>query len=106
MFFRLLGLTLLEIKSALNDTKNALSNWQEFDETPCRWTGISCHPGDDQRVSFMYANNTCTSFCFLFLPLSQLSITLCDLFFRNLPYMQLEGILSPSIGKLSGLQRL
>ncbi|XP_014507434.1 LRR receptor-like serine/threonine-protein kinase FEI 1 [Vigna radiata var. radiata] len=71
------GLTLLEIKSALNDTKNALSNWQEFDETPCRWTGISCHPGDDQRVSFI-----------------------------NLPYMQLEGILSPSIGKLSGLQRL
>ncbi|XP_047147362.1 LRR receptor-like serine/threonine-protein kinase FEI 1 [Vigna umbellata] len=71
------GLTLLEIKSALNDTKNVLSNWQEFDETHCRWTGISCHPGDDQRVRII-----------------------------NLPYMQLGGILSPSIGKLSGLQRL
>ncbi|WVZ11968.1 hypothetical protein V8G54_016498 [Vigna mungo] len=77
MFFHLLGLTLLEIKSALDDPKNALSSWQEFDETPCRWTGIACHPGDDQRVRLI-----------------------------NLPYMQLEGILSPSIGKLSGLQRL
>ncbi|TKY55126.1 LRR receptor serine/threonine-protein kinase FEI 1 [Spatholobus suberectus] len=71
------GLTLLEIKSTLNDTKNVLSNWQEFDESPCAWTGISCHPGDEQRVRSI-----------------------------NLPYMQLGGIISPSIGKLSRLQRL
>jgi len=105
-FFHLLGLTLLEIKSALKDTTNALSNWQESDETHCNWTGIYCHPGDEQRVRIMYANNTCTSFCLVFSPLSQLSMTLCVLFFRNLPYLQLGGILSPSIGKLSGLQRL
>ncbi|KAJ1438972.1 Protein kinase domain [Sesbania bispinosa] len=66
------GLTLLEIKSALNDTKNVLSNWQEFDESPCAWTGITCHPEEQ----------------------------------KNLPYMQLGGIISPSIGKLSRLQRL
>ncbi|QCD80898.1 somatic embryogenesis receptor kinase 4 [Vigna unguiculata] len=71
------GLTLLEIKSALKDTTNALSNWQESDETHCNWTGIYCHPGDEQRVRII-----------------------------NLPYLQLGGILSPSIGKLSGLQRL
>ncbi|KAK2418029.1 Leucine-rich repeat protein kinase family protein [Trifolium repens] len=71
------GQTLLGIKNTLNDTKNVLSNWQEFDESHCAWTGISCHPGDEQRV---------------------LSI--------NLPYMQLGGIISPSIGKLNRLQRL
>ncbi|KAH1248692.1 LRR receptor-like serine/threonine-protein kinase FEI 1 [Glycine max] len=71
------GMALLEIKSTLNDTKNVLSNWQEFDESPCAWTGISCHPGDEQRVRSI-----------------------------NLPYMQLGGIISPSIGKLSRLQRL
>ncbi|KAJ7956331.1 Receptor-like protein kinase [Quillaja saponaria] len=70
------GLTLLEIKSTLNDTRNYLSNWQASDESPCKWTGITCHPVD-QRVSSI-----------------------------NLPYMQLGGIISPSIGKLSRLQRL
>ncbi|XP_027332680.1 LRR receptor-like serine/threonine-protein kinase FEI 2 [Abrus precatorius] len=70
------GLTLLEMRSTLNDTKNVLSNWQEFDESPCAWTGITCHPGE-QRVRTI-----------------------------NLPYMQLGGIISPSIGKLSRLQRL
>ncbi|KAK4744474.1 hypothetical protein SAY87_010786 [Trapa incisa] len=70
------AVALLEFKSTLNDTKNALSNWQALDVSPCKWTGISCHP-DDQRVQSI-----------------------------NLPYMQLGGILSPSIGKLSRLQRL
>ncbi|RYR32021.1 hypothetical protein Ahy_B01g057000 isoform B [Arachis hypogaea] len=71
------GLALLEMKSTLNDTKNVLSNWQEFDESPCSWTGISCYPDAEQRVRFI-----------------------------NLPYMQLGGIISPSIGKLTRLQRL
>ncbi|KAK7265765.1 hypothetical protein RJT34_33388 [Clitoria ternatea] len=70
------GLALLEIKTTLNDTKNVLSNWQELDESHCAWTGITCHPGE-QRVRSI-----------------------------NLPYMQLGGIISPSIGKLSRLQRL
>ncbi|KAF7806162.1 LRR receptor-like serine/threonine-protein kinase FEI 1 [Senna tora] len=70
------GLALLEIKSVLNDTRNVLSNWQESDASPCTWTGITCHAGE-QRVSSI-----------------------------NLPYMQLGGIISPSIGKLSRLQRL
>lgn len=46
------GLTLLEIKSTLNDTKNLLSNWVASDESHCAWTGISCHP-QDQRVRSM-----------------------------------------------------
>ncbi|KAJ9140409.1 hypothetical protein P3X46_031062 [Hevea brasiliensis] len=70
------GLALLEIKSTLNDSRNILGNWQSTDESPCKWTGISCHP-HDQRVSSI-----------------------------NLPYMQLGGIISPSIGKLGRLQRL
>ncbi|KAA8542382.1 hypothetical protein F0562_023482 [Nyssa sinensis] len=70
------GITLLEIKITLNDSKNFLSNWKDSDESPCKWTGISCHP-HDQRVRSI-----------------------------NLPYMQLGGYISPSIGQLSRLQRL
>ncbi|GAB2269929.1 hypothetical protein Dimus_004847 [Dionaea muscipula] len=70
------GVTLLEIMSTLNDTRNFLSDWKDTDANPCRWTGISCHP-KDQRVTSI-----------------------------NLPYMQLGGIISPSIGKLNRLQRL
>ncbi|KAK1422319.1 hypothetical protein QVD17_25352 [Tagetes erecta] len=70
------GLTLLEIKQSLNDSNNVLSNWVNNDETPCQWTGITCYQSD-QRV---------------------LAI--------NLPYMELGGVISSSIGKLSRLQRL
>ncbi|KAL9681229.1 hypothetical protein QQ045_013010 [Rhodiola kirilowii] len=71
------GLALLEIKSSFNDTKNVLSNWVSTDETPCYWTGITCYNDADRRVRSI-----------------------------NLPYMQIGGTLSPSIGKLSRLQRL
>ncbi|KAI7737576.1 hypothetical protein M8C21_019537 [Ambrosia artemisiifolia] len=70
------GLTLLELKQSLNDSKNVLNNWVNNDETPCQWTGITCYPSD-QRVAAI-----------------------------NLPYMELEGVISPSIGKLTRLQRL
>ncbi|KAF6159926.1 hypothetical protein GIB67_033010 [Kingdonia uniflora] len=70
------GQTLLEIKGSFNDTRGSLSNWSETDDFPCSWTGISCDPHDHQVISI------------------------------NLPYMQLGGIISPSIGKLSRLQRL
>ncbi|KAI8018354.1 LRR receptor-like serine/threonine-protein kinase FEI 1 [Camellia lanceoleosa] len=70
------GIALLEIKSTLNDTNNSLSNWNDSDESPCKWTGVSCNPHDETVLSI------------------------------NLPYMQLGGIISPSIGKLSRLQRL
>ncbi|KAL6559461.1 hypothetical protein OROGR_004578 [Orobanche gracilis] len=68
--------TLLEVKTSLNDTRNFLSDWKEADETPCQWTGVACSP-QDQRVIKI-----------------------------NLPYMQFEGIISPSISKLNRLQRL
>ncbi|KAL6559463.1 hypothetical protein OROGR_004580 [Orobanche gracilis] len=70
------GVTLLEVKTSLNDTRNFLSDWNDADETPCQWTGIACSP-QDQRVTKI-----------------------------NLPYMQFEGIISPSISKLNRLQRL
>ncbi|XP_044476535.1 LRR receptor-like serine/threonine-protein kinase FEI 2 isoform X2 [Mangifera indica] len=70
------GMTLLEIKNTLNDSRNFLGNWQATDKTPCKWTGISCHT-HDQRVRSI-----------------------------NLPNMQLGGTISPSIGKLSRLRRL
>ncbi|KAG5536712.1 hypothetical protein RHGRI_024217 [Rhododendron griersonianum] len=70
------GITLLELKTTLNDTKNFLSNWDDSDDIPCNWTGITCNPADSTVFSI------------------------------NLPYMQLSGIISPSVGKLSSLQRL
>ncbi|XP_057806379.1 LRR receptor-like serine/threonine-protein kinase FEI 1 [Salvia miltiorrhiza] len=70
------GLTLLEVKTSLNDSKNFLSNWKDIDESPCYWTGITCSPQDQRVISI------------------------------NLPYMQLGGIIPPSICKLNKLQRL
>ncbi|KAB2633470.1 LRR receptor-like serine/threonine-protein kinase FEI 2 [Pyrus ussuriensis x Pyrus communis] len=56
--------------------QKCFSDWQDSDESPCKWTGITCHPQDLRVISI------------------------------NLPYMQLGGTISPSIGKLSRLQRL
>lgn len=54
IFLFLLGVTLLEFKRVLNDSKNSLRNWVDSDESPCKWTGISCYP-QDQKVQSMYA---------------------------------------------------
>ncbi|CAN8251857.1 unnamed protein product [Cochlearia groenlandica] len=70
------GFALLELKSGFNDTRNSLQNWNDSDESPCSWNGVSCNTQDQRVVSI------------------------------NLPYMQLGGIISPSIGKLTRLQRL
>ncbi|XP_021761680.1 LRR receptor-like serine/threonine-protein kinase FEI 2 [Chenopodium quinoa] len=70
------GMVLLELKNVFNDTNNALGNWRDTDDTPCQWIGISCNSEDQTVISI------------------------------NLPYMQLGGIISPSIGKLTKLQRL
>lgn len=104
------GLTLLEIKSTLNDTRNMLIDWQPSDESPCTWAGISCHP-QDQRVISMYATPI-FHFHFphwvfdLICLYSKCFCMFCIGFCSNLPYMQLGGTISPSIGKLSRLQRL
>lgn len=50
------GETLLEMKEALNDTRNVLRSWNGSDATPCNWTGITCHL-HDHRVRSMYATN-------------------------------------------------
>ncbi|KAL3640620.1 hypothetical protein CASFOL_015588 [Castilleja foliolosa] len=70
------GDALLEVKTSLNDTNNLLSNWNDSDESPCKWTGITCSPQDQRVVSI------------------------------DLPHKQLEGTLSPNISKLDRLQRL
>ncbi|XP_058109274.1 LRR receptor-like serine/threonine-protein kinase FEI 2 [Magnolia sinica] len=70
------GKTLLIIKGGWNDTRHVLKNWKASDPNPCNWTGITCHLNDQTVRSI------------------------------NLPYMQLGGIISPEIGKLSRLHRL
>ncbi|KAK3040830.1 hypothetical protein RJ639_029174 [Escallonia herrerae] len=36
------GLSLLSLKSAMDDGGAAFSDWNENDDTPCHWSGISC----------------------------------------------------------------
>ncbi|PAN22092.1 hypothetical protein PAHAL_3G512500 [Panicum hallii] len=70
------GEALLELKLAFNTTAQRLTSWRPSDPNPCAWEGISCSL-PDLRVQSI-----------------------------NLPYMQLGGIISPSIGRLDKLQRL
>ncbi|KAK6123268.1 hypothetical protein DH2020_042996 [Rehmannia glutinosa] len=51
------GVTLLEVKTSLNDTRNYLSNWKDTDESPCKWTGISCSPQDQRVISMALHQN-------------------------------------------------
>uniref|UniRef100_A0A804LSF0 Protein kinase domain-containing protein n=1 Tax=Zea mays TaxID=4577 RepID=A0A804LSF0_MAIZE len=75
--FLLAGEALLELKLAFNATvHHRLTSWRRSDPNPCVWEGISCSV-PDLRVQSI-----------------------------NLPYMQLGGIISPSIGRLDKLQRL
>ncbi|XP_042426520.1 LRR receptor-like serine/threonine-protein kinase FEI 2 isoform X1 [Zingiber officinale] len=71
------GEALLELKIGFNDSKQLLWSWRRTDSHPCSsWLGVSCH-------------------------LSDLTVRSIDL-----PYMQLSGIISASIGRLQRLQRL
>nr|QEM39041.1 LRR receptor-like serine/threonine-protein kinase [Triticum monococcum] len=71
------GEALLELKLAFNATAGQrLGSWRAADPNPCGWEGVSCS-FPDLRVQSI-----------------------------NLPYMQLGGIISPSIGRLTKLQRL
>ncbi|KAI4992140.1 hypothetical protein ZWY2020_046632 [Hordeum vulgare] len=72
------GEALLELKVAFNATagQQRLGSWRAADANPCAWEGVSCS-FPDLRVQSI-----------------------------NLPYMQLGGIISPSIGRLAKLQRL
>ncbi|KAE9467289.1 hypothetical protein C3L33_00798, partial [Rhododendron williamsianum] len=53
-----LSITLLELKTTLNDTKNFLSNWDDSDDTPCKWTGITCNPADSTVFSMALHQNS------------------------------------------------
>ncbi|KAL0914676.1 hypothetical protein M5K25_015044 [Dendrobium thyrsiflorum] len=70
------GMALLELKEGFNGTNWMLKSWRAKDPNPCGWAGVTCH-FPDLRVRSI-----------------------------NLPYMQLGGIISPSIGKLTRLHRL
>ncbi|KAE8716453.1 HAESA-like 1 isoform 2 [Hibiscus syriacus] len=37
------GLHLLQVKQSLSDPTDALSSWNNRDDTPCNWSGISCN---------------------------------------------------------------
>ncbi|CAA0820830.1 Leucine-rich repeat protein kinase family protein [Striga hermonthica] len=70
------GFALLELKVSLNDTGNFLTNWNESDDFPCKWTGIACSRHDKRVITI------------------------------NLPFKHLRGTIPPTISKLDKLQRL
>lgn len=72
------GSYLLQVKSSLRDGFGHLANWNSEDETPCAWVGVHCTSD--------YYNPVVSSL--------------------NLKYMNLFGILSPSIGGLVHLTSL
>lgn len=47
------GISLLSLKSAIDQSSSAFSDWNENDSDPCRWSGISCmniSSSSDSRV--------------------------------------------------------
>ncbi|XP_075479910.1 LRR receptor-like serine/threonine-protein kinase FEI 2 isoform X3 [Primulina tabacum] len=110
------GIALLEVKNSLNDSKNFLRNWNDSDDSPCKWIGISCGTQDSRVISMCVALLSVFKPCsFYFLSffvllsyggLFQSCLKFHGITCRNLPYMQFEGIISPTIGKLNRLQRL
>ncbi|OMO92248.1 hypothetical protein CCACVL1_06900 [Corchorus capsularis] len=50
------GLYLQRVKQSLSDPTNALSSWNDRDDTPCKWRGISCDPVTGRVVSLDLSN--------------------------------------------------
>ncbi len=70
------GLALLDFKNGLISTGTALGSWRAFDALPCNWEGVNCS-GSVGLVTSLY-----------------------------LPSAGRVGPISPSLGKLEGLQNL
>ncbi len=70
------GLALLDFKNGLISTGTALGSWKASDALPCNWEGVNCS-GSAGLVTSLY-----------------------------LPSAGLVGPISPSLGKLEGLQNL
>ncbi|CAK9264653.1 unnamed protein product [Sphagnum jensenii] len=70
------GLALLDFKNGLISTGTALGSWRASDALPCNWEGVNCS-GSAGLVTSLY-----------------------------LPSAGLVGPISPSLGKLEGLQNL
>ncbi|KAM0952131.1 putative non-specific serine/threonine protein kinase [Dioscorea sansibarensis] len=102
------GDALLELKNGFNDTKGFLRSWKHKDHNPCGWLGVTCH-FPDLRVRSMFTTflfSLSFPFCVPSSCLFLYSFSIYGLHCSNLPYMQLSGFISPSIGKLQRLHRL
>ncbi|KAL4597008.1 hypothetical protein ACB092_12G204800 [Castanea dentata] len=50
------GLFLERVKQSLSDPRQSLSSWNDRDDTPCNWTGISCN-NSTRRVDSVVLSN-------------------------------------------------
>ncbi|KAL2931794.1 Receptor-like protein kinase HSL1 [Bienertia sinuspersici] len=51
------GLYLQHLKHSLDDPTNSLSSWNPRHDTPCNWTGVSCHPSTPSVVSLSLSSS-------------------------------------------------
>ncbi|KAH9301085.1 hypothetical protein KI387_012668 [Taxus chinensis] len=94
------GLILLEVKRDLVDFNAFLSNWSLSDDSPCRWTGITCDPGSNLVVGVDLSNGNLTgSFPTAFCRLTHL---------RNLSLANnnIGGRLSPNLSRCRQIEHL
>eukprot|EP00250_Pteridium_aquilinum_P022029 c25284_g1_i2 orf=1009-2886(-) len=70
------GQALLKFKLGIKFSDGVLANWNEGDEDPCLWPGVTCDPHTKQVIVL------------------------------NLPFRKLSGYISPSLGMLTQLRRL
>ncbi|KAK6123330.1 hypothetical protein DH2020_042925 [Rehmannia glutinosa] len=94
------GVTLLEVKTSLNDTRNYLSNWKDTDESPCKWTGISCSPQDQRVISMALHQNRLHGI------IPNEIVECSDLRALDLSSNTLRGAIPSSLGRLTRLAYL
>ncbi|GMH26954.1 hypothetical protein Nepgr_028797 [Nepenthes gracilis] len=51
------GLYLQKVRLALDDPDGFFSNWNESDETPCRWNGVKCDSATQSVVSVDFSSS-------------------------------------------------
>ncbi|XP_059659801.1 receptor-like protein kinase HSL1 [Cornus florida] len=53
------GIYLQRVKLGLSDPTGVLSNWNEHDDTPCNWTGVTCDNSVTRSVESVDLSNAC-----------------------------------------------
>jgi len=96
------GSTMLEIKKSFRDVDNVLYDWTDSPTSDyCAWRGITCDNVTFNVVALWVSLDTKLLINLLRLYCRWITINLYD--FSNLSGLNLDGEISPAIGKLQSL---